>query len=195
MERYADDLAGLLDAIGDVDAPVVVGLSMGGYIAFEFYRRHPQRVRALVLADTRAAPDTDEAARARVETAEKVLRRGSSVVADTMVEKLFAPNTAKQLREQWHEIMVASNPQGVAAALRAMARRPDSTPTLATINVPALVIVGEHDTLTPLAEARVIHEGIPGSKLEVIPGVGHMTPVEAPMRFVEVLRQFLESLA
>lgn len=195
MGDYADDLNCLLDAIGETSPAIVVGLSMGGYIAFEFHRRYPERLRALVLADTRAVADTQEAAKARIVLAQRVLREGSSVVADAMLEKLFAPDASLKLRETWRRIMAASNPKGVAAALQAMGRRPDSIETLGTIEVPTLIIVGEKDALTPPADARTMQEGIAGSRLETIPGAGHMTPMEAPDRFAEVLREFVASLA
>src|SRR5690606_26598946 len=136
---------------GQKKPAVVVGLSMGGYVAFEFFRRHGPKVRALVLADTKAEPDTADAAKGRHEMADKVLREGTHVVADAIALKLFAKGAPAALVEDWRGIMAAAKPMGVAAALKAMALRPDSVPTLALIKVPTLVIVGEEDSITPPA--------------------------------------------
>ncbi|MFQ5490761.1 MAG: alpha/beta fold hydrolase, partial [Phycisphaerae bacterium] len=194
MAGFADDLSGLLDQLDQAEPVVVMGLSMGGYIAFEFFRRHQRRVRALILADTRAEPDAPEAARQRSETAQKVLAEGSGVVADAMAGKLFGPGASTELREQWRQIMASSDRQGVAAALRAMRDRADSRPTLGDIDVPTLVVVGQDDALTPLACAETIHRGIRGSRLEVVPGAGHMTPVEQPEQFRQIVGGFLDEL-
>ena len=193
MERYAADLAGVLDAIGEKRPVTLVGMSMGGYVAFEFFRRYRGKVKALVLVDTRAGNDTPEAAKGRRETAKKVLDEGSVVVANAMTPKLFGKAAPEPLVESWRGIMSATSPVGVAAALVAMADRPDSTTTLAKIDVPTLIIVGEEDAITPPAEARTMHAAVVGSKLEVIAGAGHMTPVEKPVEFARILGEFLKS--
>lgn len=194
MAAYADDLAALLDAIGETRPAVVVGLSMGGYVIFEFYRRHRKRIRALVLADTRCEADTAEKARDRAAMAARVQEEGAVIVADAMLDALFGPAASLELRAAWRGIISSTDPTGVAAALGAMAARPDSTPTLAEIDVPTLIVVGEHDALTPPADARTMHEGIPGSRLAVIPDAGHMVPVEQPEAFSGMLRDFLAEL-
>jgi 3-oxoadipate enol-lactonase len=194
MGQYVEDLVALLDEVGVKEPVVVVGLSMGGYIAFEFFRRYPERIHALVLADTRPQADTEEAREGRYETASRVLEEGSQVVAESMVQKLFASATPESLRAAWREQMAATPPEGVAAALRAMAERPDSTETLEALNRPVLIVVGEEDSITPPADAERMHELIPGSDLEVVPNAGHMTPVEQPERFTAILLQFLDEL-
>ena len=194
MRLYAADLASLLDELEETRPVTLVGMSMGGYIALEFYRRHRRRVRALVLVDTRATRDTPEAARVRLETADEVLREGSAVVAKGMVERLFAPSAAPKLRERWRKIMAATPPAGAAAALRAMATRTDSRRLLKRVTVPVLAVVGAEDVITPASDARAIAEAAPDARLRVIPGAGHMSPVERPDEFVEILREFLESL-
>jgi len=194
MAQYARDQMRLLEFIGEQRPVVVCGLSMGGYIAFEFFRRYASRVRGLVLADTRAEADDETAAQGREQTAQQVVRDGSGLVADTMLDKLFAPQSPQALREEWRRIMASTAPTSIAAALRAMEDRADSRETLLEINVPAMIIVGEEDSLTPPSTARVMHQCIGGSQLKIIPDAGHMTPVEQPSRFARVLRQFLESL-
>jgi 3-oxoadipate enol-lactonase len=194
MARFAADLHQLLDHVGETRPVVLAGLSMGGYVAFEIVRRYPDRVRALVLANTRSAPDSDEQARGRRETADRVLREGSDVVARQMVDKLFAPGAADDLRGRWHEIMAKSPPQGVAAALLAMADRPDSADTLRSFPRPVLVIAGEDDSIIPVSEAEAMARVAPNATLEVVPGAGHLTPVEQPDRFAAVLERFLQRL-
>ncbi|MCG8405300.1 MAG: alpha/beta hydrolase [Phycisphaerales bacterium] len=194
MATYADDLNALLDAVEVREPVVLVGLSMGGYVLFEFCRRYPDRVRALVLADTRAEADTPESAQNRRVTAERVLTEGTHVVVEQMIDKIMGPQASSELRETWQSIMNATDPKGVAAALHAMSERPDSTPTLAEIKVPTLVVVGEDDAITPPSSARKIHEGIAGAQLKLIRDAGHMPPVEQPDGFVRVLRQFVDAL-
>lgn len=194
MATYADDLAGLLDAIGVSEPAVVVGLSMGGYVGFEFFRRHRDRVRGLVFADTKAEADTAEVAKTRLETAAKVMAEGSHVVADAMAPKLFAKSAASTLVERWRGIMSATKPMGVSAALKAMSTRADSTKTLPEIRVPTLVIVGEEDSITPPTNARTIHAGITGSQIKLIPDCGHMSPVEKPEQFARIAGEFLRGV-
>jgi 3-oxoadipate enol-lactonase len=191
MGRFADDLRALLDHCGETRPVVLVGLSMGGYIGFEFVRRYPDRVRALVLANTRAAADSEEQARSRHETADRVLREGSAVVADSMLDKLFAPAASPELRARWHAIMAAAPPQGVAAALRAMAPRPASFDTLASFARPVLIIAGADDAIASHDDAEAMRRAAPDARLEVVSDAGHLTPVEQPERFGALLRDFL----
>lgn len=193
MAECADDLAALLDAVGESSA-VIVGLSMGGYVAMDFCRRHADRVDAVVLSDTRAEPDTPEAAADRRALADRVLAEGSHIVADAMVKKLFAPNASNELKEQWRKIMAATPPKGVAAALCGMADRSDSFDVLRSLNKPALVIVGEHDAITPPSAARAMHAALPNGKIQIITEAGHMPPVETPDRFAFILKRFLDEL-
>ena len=195
MADYADDAAALLTHVGINGPVVVVGLSMGGYVAFEFHRRHPGRVRALGLIDTRSEADSPEGAKGRAEQARRVLAEGSHVMADGMIEKVFGPHVDPALKQTWHRIMASTAPQGVAAALEAIRTRSDFTPTLSNIKVPTLIVVGEQDVITPPAGAKAMHAGIQGSALEIIPGSGHVPPLEQPAAFVRILRRFLDGLA
>lgn len=191
MADYADDLAALLDHVRETRPVMVVGLSMGGYVAMEFYRRHRARVRALVLVDTRAEADSPEAAKGRKDTAEKVLKEGSKVVADAMIGKLFAPDAPADMKSKWQAIMAATAPAGTAAALLAMAGRVDSMPTLQAMKLPVLVVVGEQDVITPPDCAQRMHVAAKGSQLETVAGAGHMVPVEKPGGFTITLKKFL----
>ncbi len=194
MADYADDLVSMLDGLGITGPAAVCGLSMGGYIAFELVRRHPARVGALIIADSRAGPDTPEAAKNRRDQAAKVLSTGTSAVSDGMVQKLFAEAADQELKDQWRERMRRSPEKGVAAALLAMAERPDSMPTLATLRVPALFIVGSEDRITPVEVAAEMAETAPGGRLVEIEGAGHMTPVERPAEFAASVSGFLRPL-
>ena len=197
MEQFADDLAALLDALKIQEPIVFCGLSMGGYIAWQFWRRHAQRLRALVLCDTRAVADTEEAARGRVSTAQQVVTAGLSSLAESMIPKLFAEPTRterKDVVEATRRVILSSPPEGIAAALRGMAARPDVTKELPEIKVPTLVVCGEHDVISPVAEMRKIATAIPHASFEVIPQAGHMCPIENSSVFNAALRKFLESL-
>ncbi len=197
MEQFADDLAALLDALGITEPVVLCGLSMGGYIAWEFVRRHAARLRALILCDTRAVPDSPDAVANRLKLAEDVVRLGPELVADAMLPRLFAPNTTAHRPEWVHElrqVMLATNPQGIAAASRGMAERGDARPLLPTIDCPTLVIVGEHDVISPPAEMRDFASAIPQSVFQIIADAGHMAPLEQPLATNAAICQFLAAV-
>ena len=196
MTTYADDLAALLDSLG-VDVVVVVGLSLGGYVAFEFVRRWRRRVRGLVLMDTRSEADSAEARRARDSSAAAVRDAGPAAIADAMLPKLFARESLKEApaAEAVRRMILASPPAGLAGALGAMRDRPDSTPLLSTLGgIPTLVVVGEDDRVTPPDGARAMAEAIPGARFQVVPGAGHLTPIEQPAATTRLLGEFLSSL-
>jgi pimeloyl-ACP methyl ester carboxylesterase len=192
MADHAADLEAALDALEETGPVVVVGMSMGGYVAFELCRRAPDRIRALVLVSTRAQADDPEGVRSRRETAARVRRSGSGVVAEGMAGKLFGPAAPEALRQRWRERMAAADPEGVIAALEGMAIRRDAFAMLATLDAPVLILVGAQDTITPAEDAERMQRAAPGSVLEVIPDAGHMAAVEQPVRVLEVLRPFLE---
>jgi 3-oxoadipate enol-lactonase len=196
MDQYADDAAALLDALG-VDRAVVAGLSMGGYVAFAFWRRHAARVRALVLADTRAGPDSDEARGRRRELIALAQSAGAAAVAETQIDGMVGKTTRAQrpeVRQAVHAMLSAAPVEGIVGALEAMLARPDSTPTLKTISVPTLVIVGDEDVLTPVKEARAMHEAVAGSRLEVLAGAGHLSNFERPAAFNHAMHDFLTTV-
>lgn len=196
MERIADALADFLEEQG-VRRAVVCGLSMGGYVTLALWRRHAGRVRALVLADTRASADSEQARAGRYESAARARASGVRVVADAMLPRLVCRETREERPEvaaRLVEIMESASVEGVAGASEGMAERPDCTSLLPTIDVPTLVLVGEQDILTPPAESEQLAAGIPGAELRVIPGAGHVTCMEAPALFNAHLRDFLARL-
>ena len=196
MERYADDLAELLDALA-IDEPVhFCGLSMGGYVAWQFCKRHKARLASLILCDTRAVADSAEAAQNREAMAERVLNEGASVVAEAMAPKLFAESTAKEQPEivaATRKVMESSSPQGVAAALRAMARREDFTAALNGIETRSLVICGRHDQISTVDEMTGIAGALPNAELLIVEEAGHMAPLEQPQAVNDAIRAFLKS--
>ncbi|CAA9333748.1 MAG: Hydrolase, alpha/beta fold family [uncultured Gemmatimonadaceae bacterium] len=193
MDQYADDLACVLDAAG-VARAVVVGLSMGGYVALALWRRHPERVRGLALVSTRASADdaaTRERRRALIETARHA---GSAAVAEQQIAGALARRTIEARPELVRGVlaMQGSAPvEGVVGALEAMMARPDSNGDLAGITVPTIVVAGQDDALIRPSTARAMHAAIPGSRLEVIAGAGHLCNVERAAAFNQLLAEFL----
>ena len=196
MEEMARDVAALLDELG-IERTTLGGLSMGGYVALAFYRLFPRRVRALVLADTRATPDTEEGKRAREESARKILEDGMRAFAETMLPKLLAAPTLRDRPEvvaRLREMMRKTKSQGAAAALRGMAERRDQTSLLPNILAPTLVLVGTEDALTPPPDSELMHREIRGSRLVKIEGAGHVSNLERPAEFNRALAGFLKDL-
>jgi pimeloyl-ACP methyl ester carboxylesterase len=170
---------------------------MGGYVAWQFYRRHAGRLNALILCDTRAAADTPQARGARRELAQKVLDSGSDVAATAMLSRLVAERTPQKLPdvvEHVRQMIVGTRPQTIAAALAGMAARPDATEWLDGIDVPTLVVVGTHDALSPPGEMREIAARIRGARYVEVPEAGHLAPLENPSAVNEAIRTFLEQL-
>ncbi len=194
MDRFADDLARFLDVL-KVDEPIRLGgLSMGGYVALAFARRHARRLARLILFDTRAAADPPEVAAKRLATAESVLNDGAEKMVDAMIPVLFARKSLEQKRDLIDAVrrtMLATDPHGIAAAARGMAKRPDSTSLLPSITVPTLVLVGLEDRPSPPEEMRQIAEAIPNGHMVEIPEAGHLTPLEQPERVNQELTTFL----
>lgn len=196
METMARDIAALLDQL-QVSHTVLGGQSMGGYVALAFARLFPERLQALVLVDTRPQGDTAEAKQTRAVQAEKVLNEGMKPIADGMLPKLVTPETLTnraQVAQRVNEMMLSTPPEGAAAALRGMAERLDHTTFLSHINVPTLIVVGREDPITPLADSELMHEKIAGSRLEIIENAAHVSNLEQPERFNNVLSEFLRRL-
>lgn len=196
MEGLADDVAALIER-ESVAPAVVCGLSMGGYVALALWRRRPELVRALVLADTRAEADTAEGRANRKRMAETARTSGSEAIARAMVPTLLSASTLESRRhvaDQVAAMIQGTRPETLVAALEGMARRSDSTGLLGTVDVPALVVAGEADGLTPPAVARSLAEGLPRARLVVLPDAGHVSNLEQPAAFNEALRAFLDEL-
>ena len=197
MATYAADLAGLLDTLG-VDDVVLCGLSMGGYIAFEFLRNWRPRVRGLVLMDTRAEADSAEALRARDASAAMAREGGATAVAEAMLPKVLSPATLEGqpgIVERVRGLMARTPVAGIIGALASMRDRPSSEPLLPALQgLPTLIVAGEDDDLTPPESARSMAQAIPGARLAIIPGAAHLPPVEQPGATTEILQEFLESI-
>ena len=196
MDRYADDVAGVLDAL-QIERAVITGLSLGGYVTFAFWRRHRDRVRALVLADTLARGDLIENVARRRELIEMAETQGSAAVANAQIAGLMGKTTRDKrpdIYDAIHRTMSQAHEAGVIGALEAMIERPDSTETLGTIDVPTLIIVGNEDVLTPPKDGRALHAAISGSRLEILKEAGHLSNVERPASFNTVLSEFIASL-
>jgi len=180
MEGLARDLKALVDHLG-LERIVLGGLSMGGYVALAFLRQFPDMVQALILADTKAEPDTDEARTRREQQAQEALREGAKPLADRLILTMLTPETRqnnKALANQVYDMMMTTSPIGIAGALRGMAQRADSTPMLGTIRVPTMIMVGEKDQTTPLSDAKKMAAGVKGSELVVVPLAAHLTTLE-----------------
>jgi len=196
MEKHAADLLRLLDASG-VGKAVFAGVSIGGYVLFEFWRRHRERVSGLILCDTRAGADTDEGRANRLKAADDVEKQGPVAFIDSMIPKLLGDTirtTRPDLVERARRMMLEMSAAGIAAVQRGMAARPDSVADLKTINVPTLVMVGNEDILTPLSEAESMRRQIAGSRLHTIPRAGHYAVFEQQEAAGKAIRGFLDGL-
>jgi 3-oxoadipate enol-lactonase len=195
MEQHADDLAALLDHL-KIRRAVVAGLSMGGYVALAFWRRHPDRVQGLILADTRAEPDSAAARAGRDAAMTRVQQAGAAAYADEMLPRLLAPGSLANVRISGaaREMMAEQPVAGIVGALGGLRNRPDSRAILPTIAVPTLVVVGEADVITPPADGQAMAAMIPGARLAVIPKAGHLSPLENPRAFNAAVRAFLRNL-
>lgn len=194
MEDMASDVAALMDRL-EIDRAVICGLSMGGYVAFEFDHLLPARVRALVLAGTRAPADNEQEKQARLQQVEQMLSAGMDGIAETTLPKLLAPRTLAEKPKvvgRVREMILRADPQGAAAAQRGMAERRNYSDDLAGIDVPTLVIVGRDDPIRPVADAEFMHERIRNSRLEIIEDAAHMTNMEQAAVFNRALINFLK---
>ena len=193
MQKLADDLAVLCREVR-ITRAFFVGVSIGGYTLFEFWRRYREQVTALVLSNTRASAETPEARANRLAIAEKVLREGTAGFIEEMLQKLLSPVTLRNrpdIADAARRMMQQMSPEDIAGVQRGMADRPDSIPTLKTIDVPTLVLVGEDEAT---AEAALMRQHVAGSRMQAIPRAGHYAALEQPDVFAGLLRGFLEGL-
>jgi pimeloyl-ACP methyl ester carboxylesterase len=198
MEQYADDLVELLDALSIREPIVLVGFSMGGYVAWQFVRKYGSRLRGLVQCDTRAVADNEEGRAGRLKMAAQVAEWGSGRVAEMMGPKLCAPATFEKMPgvvAAVRKVVERTSPAGIAAAQRGMAARPDMSGLLPSIKLPTLVLVGEHDAISPPAEMKAIADAVFNSEFVMIPGAGHMTTMENPQAVNTALANFLNRIA
>jgi 3-oxoadipate enol-lactonase len=194
MQKHAADVARVMDATGVERAPVV-GVSIGGYAIFEFWRKFRERVSSLVLCNTKAQADAAEARAGRLAAARDVLERGTEPFFETMIQRVLGASTRQRrpdLVEGALRMMRKMSAENVAGVQRGMAERPDSMATLKTINVPTLIITGDEDILTGVPEAELMKQNIPGSQMHVISKAGHYTPWEQPETAGKLLRNFLD---
>ena len=196
IDQYADDLAALLGVLA-IDRAIVCGLSMGGYVALSMLRRHPSRLRALILTSTRATADAAEAREKRTKLIGFVREHGVEALAGKQLKAMVGEttfNARPDVCEALRLLMAGAPADGVVGALEAMAARADSTDLLAAITVPTLVVSGNEDTFTLPAELRALADSIPNARLEVIQGAGHVCCYERPAAYNHVVSEFLASL-
>ncbi len=198
VDGMADDVVELLDKLG-LDQPIVLGgLSMGGYVVLSIALRFPERLKGLVLLNSRAAADTPSAARLRRTTADQIEASGDPLpFLDGMVSRLFAPATLiehPELVEHWRSKMAGIPARTIVATLRGLADRPDRTNDLLKIRLPTLVLAGSDDQVVPLDESRSIVQLLPLGDLAVISRAGHLTPVENPGETAEAVQDFLDRI-
>jgi 3-oxoadipate enol-lactonase len=196
MQKHAADIGRVMDDTG-VDRAPLIGVSIGGYAIFEFWRRFRDRVTALVLCNTKAQADTPEARANRLQAAEDVLQRGTSQFFDSMAQKLLGETTRgsrPDLVEGAVRMMRKMSAEDVAGVQRGMADRPDSVAALQTITVATLIITGDEDIMTGLAEAESMKQNISGSHMKIVAKAGHYSPWEQPEEVGRLLRQFLDSV-
>jgi len=196
MEKHAADLACIMDDAEVTRAPLI-GVSIGGYILFEFWRRHHGRVGALGFCNTKAPADGSEARAGRLQAAKDVLERGTEPFFESMVPRLFGRTTRESrpdLVAGALRMMRQMSPEDIAQVQRGMAARPDSVDTLKTINVPALLMTGDEDIMTGVNEAELMRQHISGSQLRVISKAGHYSTWEQPGEASRLIRQFLDGL-
>ena len=190
IDEMAADIVELMDCL-EIDDAVIGGLSMGGYVTFAMYRQAPARFTGMVLADTRPQADTPQAREGRVKLREVLAAKGPRGVADEMLPKLLSPAAGSDVVARTRMLIEGGDAAAIDAAIGVLMGRPDSTPSLAAISCAALIVVGEHDQITPPADARAMQQAIARSTLCVIPGAGHLSSLEQPAAFSRALGDFL----
>lgn len=197
LEQSADDVRALLDHL-EIQRALFVGLSMGGYILFAFYRKYAARVKGLILADTKAQADTEEGENGRFQLAQIAYKKGPSAIADVMIPKLLSPATIQTNPDLVHQVraMIEGNQiSGIAGDLMAMAERPDSVSLLSQITCPTQIIVGELDQATPPSDAKLMAEQIPHARLVIIPHAAHLSNLEQSEAFNQIVAAFASEIS
>lgn len=190
IEGYADDVAATIEALG-VDQVDLAGISMGGYVAFSFWRRHRDKVRSLLLIDTKAEADSPEAKEGREKTAELVREKGGGALVEGLLPKILAPGATDEVRQQVRRMFEDTPGEAGAADALAMRDRAHSTGDLASIDVPTIVIQGAEDQLMPTQGAEKMASEIPGATFVAVPNAGHLAPLENPEAVNAAIRDFL----
>jgi 3-oxoadipate enol-lactonase len=195
MQKHASDVTRVLEAAG-VGKAAFIGCSIGGYILFEFWRRFRERVTSLALCDTRPQSDTAEGRANRLKAAAAVLEQGTEPFIESMIPKLMGRTTVStrpDLVDGARAMMRKMSAEDICLVLRGMAERPDSVADLKSVNVPTLIVIGEEDVLSTVADGELMRQNIASSELKVIPKAGHYAPWEQPELVGKVLRQFLDA--
>lgn len=195
IESLADDLHALLVELGALPC-VLGGYSMGGYVALAFIAKYSADLKGLMLVDTKAEADTPQQKESRLKMAELARTKGPKAIADEMIPKQLADETPRRrpaVAASLRRLMLECRPTTIEHALLAMRDRPDRSAVLSTIKVPTLIIVGDHDSITPVSIAQTMQQRIDGSKLEIIRGAGHMSPMEQPAQVTGAMSRFLQS--
>lgn len=196
LEFFVDDLLGLLDHL-KIEKAVLCGMSMGGYIALRAIERNPEWVKGLILADTQSKSDSNEAKLKRATAIKSVKANGVNAYADDFVKSVFTPQTLagnEAAVEKIRRIIQRNSSLGICGALLALASRTDTTEALSGIQVPTLILVGEHDALTPPSASQDMHSKIPNSEFHLVPNAAHMSNIESPEEFNKQILTFLDRL-
>ena len=189
MDQYAADLKALLDSLSITQA-VIGGISMGGYVALALYAQYSERVKGLILANTRATPDSIEGKQTRLDNAQKVSETGTSFLVESMAPKMLGPTVRTELAITVHSMMARQRAAGIMSALRGMAARPDRTSLLRFATVPTLIVTGSADTLIPPVDSEAMQALIPDSTLVNIPEAGHLSNIDKSDAFNDAIRAF-----
>jgi pimeloyl-ACP methyl ester carboxylesterase len=196
MESCADDLHQLLQKLGIKQKAILLGLSMGGYVAFEFVRKYPESVQGLVLTATQPIADSEAAQKARYETAELVQREGAAALAERLIPRLLGKTTLQskpEVVQQVRELIESNSPSGIAAACYGLASRRDSSALLSQIRLPTLIVAGDEDAIIARIQADTMHQGIASSQMAVMNQSGHLVNLEQPALFRQAVANFLET--
>jgi len=194
MEQYAADLKSLLDSL-NIKQAVVGGISMGGYIALAFYAQYADRVKGVLLANTRATADTEDGKSTRLANAQKIGESGPRFLIDAMAPQMLGTAAKSEIEITVRSIMLRQRAPGLMSALRGMAARPDRTSLLRFATVPILIITGAEDKLIPPADSEAMQALIPDSALVTIPEAGHLSNIDKADAFNQAAREFQQRLA